>query len=294
MAADWADTIAQQLIDSGSVGSGVCLILGASDTGKTTLAASLARRAASSRPAAIVDADIGQSHIGPPATVGWAIADGRKDFLQLPVRGISFVSDVTPTGHLLQLSAAIVQCVQQASKAAGLIIIDTPGFINGPAAAALWWTVQRILKPASILAVQRDKELKDILVGFEFLDTKLDFINCPQEITTKSPQARQHYRQVQFAQYFRDSCVYNIGLTKVAVQSVAGWGLPHDKKIGGLKPTLLALRDGKGTDMAIGVIADWRQSDNVVVVRAPKLDISRVRCIVIGDVSIDISLTTQA
>ena len=287
MAADWADTIAQQLIDSGSVGSGVCLILGASDTGKTTLAASLAKHAASSRPVAIVDADIGQSHIGPPATVGWAIADSCKGLSQLSAKGLSFVGDVTPTGHLLQLTAAIAQCVQQASEAAGLIIIDTPGFIHGPAAAALWWTVQRILKPASMLAVQRSNELKDILVGFEFLDTKLVFINCPQEIPTKSPLARQRYRQKQFAEYFRDYCIYNISLTKVAVQ--------RSRISGGdnLINRLLALRDGNGIDLAIGVITDWRQSENIVVVRAPKLDISRVRCIVIGDISIDISLTKQ-
>jgi polynucleotide 5'-hydroxyl-kinase GRC3/NOL9 len=294
MAVDWADKIAQQLLDNGSVGSGICLILGAADTGKTTLASSLAKHAASSRTTAIVDADIGQSHIGPPTTVGWALADSSKDFSQLTASGISFVGDVTPTGHLLQLIAAITQCVQQASEAAGLIIMDTPGFIHGPAAAALWWTVQRILKPASILAVQRSNELNDILVGFEFLDTKLEFINCPQEITTKSPLTRQHYRQKQFAEYFRDSCVYNFSLTKVSVQSVVGWGLPHHKKIGGLKPTLLALGDGKGTDMAIGVITDWRQGEDTIVVRAPKLDIAQVRCLTIGDASIDISASSQA
>lgn len=287
MAVDWADTIAQRLLDSGSVGSGVCLVLGASDTGKTTLAASLAKRAASSQPATIVDADIGQSHIGPPTTVGWANADSRKDLSQLPVKGISFASDVTPTGHLLQLTAAIVQCVQQASEAAGLIIMDTPGFIHGPAAAALWWTIQRILKPASIFAVQRSNELKDILIGFESLGTKLELIDSPEEIPTKSPLTRQHYRQRQFAEYFRDSCVYNISLTNVAVQ--------RSRISGGdnLINRLLALRDGNGKDLAIGVITDWRHSDNIVVVRAPKLEISRVRCIVIGDVSIDISLTKQ-
>jgi polynucleotide 5'-hydroxyl-kinase GRC3/NOL9 len=288
MAADWADTIAQQLLDSGSVGSGICLILGASDTGKTTLAASLAKHAASSRPVAIVDADIGQSHIGPPATVGWALADGRKGLSQLPVKGISFVGDVTPTGHLLQLTAAIMQGVRQSSEAAGLTIMDTPGFIYGPAAAALWWTVQRILKPASILTVQRSNELKDILIGLEFLDTKLELINCLQEIPTKSPLARQRYRQRQFAEYFRDSCVYNMSLTKVAVQ--------RSRISGGdnLINRLLALRDGNGTDLAIGVITDCRQNDNTVVVRAPKLDIALVRCIVIGDISIDISVLPKA
>jgi len=288
MSPNWTDKIAQQLLNRDSVRAGVCLILGAADTGKTTLTAALAKHAVARQTVGIVDADIGQSHIGPPATVGWALADGNTDFSQLKAKGISFVGDVTPVGHLLQLTVAIVQCVQQSSEAAGLIIIDTPGFVHGPAAAALWWTVQRILKPASILAVQRSDELKDILVGFESLDTKLDLVTSPPEIPLKSRQDRQSYRRSQFAEYFRDSCIYNISLTKVAVQS--GRNLSRED----LACRLLALRNGKGTDVAIGVITDWQQSDNAVIVRAPKLDIRQIRCLVIGDVSIDIDAALQA
>ena len=289
MSPDWADKIAQQLLSRGSMKPCICLILGAADTGKTTLAAALAKRAASSQPVGIVDADIGQSHIGPPTTVGWALADSRQmDFSQLTPGGISFVGDVTPVGHLLQLTAAIVQCVQQASEAAELTIIDTPGFIHGPAAAVLWWTVQRILKPESILAVQRSNELRDILVGFESIGTRIELISSPPEIPLKSRQNRQSYRQSIFAKYFRGSDVYNISLMEVAVQRGRTFGSDN------LARRILALRDGNSTDVAIGVITDWRQNDNVVVVRAPKLDIKQVRCLVIGDVFIDIDTVLQA
>jgi len=288
MSPDWADKIAQRLLSRGLMQRGSCLILGAADTGKTTLAAALAKHAASSRPVGIVDADIGQSHIGPPTTVGWALADSRRtDFSQLTAGGISFVGDVTPVGHLLQLTAAIVQCVQHVSEANELTIIDTPGFIHGPAAAVLWWTVQRILKPESILAVQRDDELSDILTGLQSFETRFELISSPPEIPLKSPQDRRRYRQSQFARYFRDSCLYNISLTKVAVQS--GRNLSREN----LVRRLFALKDGKGTDVAIGVITDWQQSDNVVVVRAPQLDIEQIRCLVIGDVSIDIAAALQ-
>ena len=75
MAEDWADKIAQELLNPGLIQTGVCLVLGAADTGKTTLAEAIARRAASSGPVGVIDADIGQSHIGPPTTVGWALVD---------------------------------------------------------------------------------------------------------------------------------------------------------------------------------------------------------------------------
>jgi polynucleotide 5'-hydroxyl-kinase GRC3/NOL9 len=288
MSSDWADKIAQRLLIQGLVKDGLCLILGAADTGKTTLAAALAKNAVSSQSIGIIDADIGQSHIGPPATVGWALADDRKDFSQLPVNSISFVGDVTPVGHLLQLTAAIVQCFRQASETANLIIIDTPGLIHGPAAAALWWTVQQILKPASILAVQRKNELSDILVGFGSIGTKIELISSPAQIPIKSRQARQSYRRSQFEKYFQSSDVYNISLTEVAIRRSRTFGSDN------LAHRLIALRDGSATDLAIGVIIDWRQNKNVVMIRAPKVDIKKVCCLVIGDVFIDIDTVLQA
>ena len=282
MAEDWADKIAQQLISPGLIQTGVCLILGAADTGKTTLAEAIARRAASSGPVGVIDADIGQSHIGPPTTVGWALVD-RPDvsFSQLAVSGIGFVGDVTPVGHLLQLTAAMAQCVRQATEAAVLIIIDTPGFIYGPAASALWWTVERVLQPKSILAVQRNDELSDILSGLRSLALKVELIKSPAQIPTKSLQNRQSYRQSRFNEYFRDSCLHNITLSEIAVQS----GRNLDRV--SLVHRLVALRDKKGMDIAIGVISEWQGGKDTVVVRAPRLDVRQIRCIVIGDHSIE-------
>jgi len=293
MSNDWADNIAQRLVSQGLLQKGTCLLLGASDTGKTTLAAALAKRLASGQPVGMVDADIGQSHIGPPTTVGWAIAtEHHSDFLQLPAAGISFVGDVTPVGHLLQLTAAIIWCVEQASKVAELIIIDTPGFIRGPAASALWWTVQRVLNPKLIVAVQRENELSDTLAGlppiesFEgrhHFDSHLELVKCPSQIRTKSPEERRQYRQDQFNKYFRDSVLYTIKLGDVAVQTTQN--LSRNSPVS----RLVSLRNGQGVDVAIGIIKDWHSDKNIAVIRSPQLDILEICCLVIGDVTIDIT-----
>jgi polynucleotide 5'-hydroxyl-kinase GRC3/NOL9 len=283
MSQDWADNIAGQLLSQGLIQTGTCLVLGAADTGKTTLVAALAKHIASSQPVGLIDADIGQSHIGPPTTVGWALVDEPQvDFSQLSVGGISFVGHVTPVGHLLQLTAAITQCVQQASKAAKLTIIDTPGLIYGPPAKALWWTVQQIIKPQLILAVQRKDELSDILAGLYTFDTQIKLINPPPHIPFKSPQVRRSYRRRQFRKYFQNSSLYNINLNDIAVQPYRN--LSHKSFI----HRIVALRDAKGTDIALGLIKDWRNGDNNVAVKAPQLDIQQIRCLVIGDVTIDI------
>ena len=55
---------------------------------------------------------IGQSHIGPPATIGWALVnDPRMDFSELAADGIGFVGDITLVDHPLQLSAILTYLV---------------------------------------------------------------------------------------------------------------------------------------------------------------------------------------
>lgn len=58
---------------------GIAMVIGASDSGKTTWVGLAARHLvqAGKLPAAIVDADVGQSTIGPPTTVALAVLQGN-------------------------------------------------------------------------------------------------------------------------------------------------------------------------------------------------------------------------
>jgi polynucleotide 5'-hydroxyl-kinase GRC3/NOL9 len=284
MSQDWTEEITKQILSRDLLQQGTCLVLGSADTGKTALVESIANHVALSQPIGVVDADIGQSHIGPPTTVGWTIADQlRKDFSQPPIGGISFVGDIAPTGHLLQLTAAILQSVRQSSKLANVIIIDTPGFIYGSAASALWWTMQRILQPELILAVERNDELSDILGGLQYHNSKLERIKCPLQLPTKSPQERRKYRQKQWNKYFRHSCLYNIKLSDVAMQ------ISRNSSSKNLVNRLIALNDGKGTDLSIGLITNWQRENDIIEVRSAHIDIQQVRCLIVGDVTINIT-----
>jgi polynucleotide 5'-hydroxyl-kinase GRC3/NOL9 len=283
MSPDWADRIAEQLLSEGSMPDGVCLVLGAADTGKTTLIAAMAKRIAASRPVAIVDADIGQSHLGPPTTVGWAVVDNPKtDLSRLTAASISFVGDITLLGHLLQLTAAITECVRQASGVAALVLIDTPGLVHGGAAAALWWTLQRILRPTRIIAVQRGDELGPVLSGLNPCEVGLELIDRPADMPTKSPEQRRNYRLECFRRYFQGSPVCDIDLATMAVQPRRNFN-PRN-----VIHRLVALRDGRGGDLAIGLITDWHSDGSRAEIMVPQLDIESVRCLVIGDVFLDV------
>ena len=277
MSENWPETIADRITGTSPPLKGRLLLLGAADTGKTTLLNALASRLARSRPVAVVDADIGQSHIGPPTTVGWeAITPGGGG----ATGGIAFVGDITPVGHLLQLTAALAMCVEQAARAAEVILIDTPGLVTGGAACSLWWTVQRLLRPQRILAIQRENELGEVLRGLHAGLSAIETIKAPPELRRKPPEVRQEYRRKLFDDYFRDAAVYTLDFNALAVRTA--YGMAAENMVG----RLVGLTDATGQDVAIGVIEHWRQEKARGTIRAPRMDMQQVRCLTIGDARI--------
>jgi polynucleotide 5'-hydroxyl-kinase GRC3/NOL9 len=311
MIENWADVVADRIVDTSPLRKGklespnathrvggTLLLLGAADTGKTTLMGALVERLVRSQPVALVDADIGQSHIGPPTTVGWTVLDSPVGWAvptassrsmemvgiahPTEARGIAFVGDVTPVGHLLQLMAALALCVKQAQQAADVVLIDTPGLVTGGAACSLWWTVQRLLRPERIVAIQRGSELGELLGGLQDELSAIELVEAPAKLRQKSPQARQEHRRRLFEEYFQGATAYTLDLKGLAVRSTQR--MTPDNVLG----RIVGLTDAAGQDMAIGVIEHWRQEKAKVTIRAPRLDIQRVRCLTIGNARIDI------
>ena len=293
---NWADVVADRIVGTslprkGGPGSpdapprlcGTLLLLGAADTGKTTLMDALGERLARRQPVALVDADTGQSHIGPPTTVGWTLRERRSGAPRVPdARGIAFVGDVTPVGHLLQLLAALALCVEQARRAADVVLIDTPGLVTGGAACSLWWTVQRLLRPERIVAIQRENEMGELLGGLEAGLSAIRKVKSPAKLRRKSPEARQAHRRRLFEEYFRDATDYTLSLKGLAVRSTQR--MTSESMVG----RIVGLTDAAGQDMAIGVIQGWQQRKAKLTVLAPALDVGRVRCLTVGNARIDI------
>jgi polynucleotide 5'-hydroxyl-kinase GRC3/NOL9 len=286
MSQSWAEEVADRIGGAGAPLEGKYLFLGATDTGKTTLLNALAVRPAKSRPVALVDADVGQSHIGPPTTVGWTVIDGRTQECPeyLEAWGMAFVGDVTPMGHLLQLTASVLLCVEQAARAADVMLIDTPGLVTGGAACTLWWTIQQLLRPRCIIAVQRQNELADLLSGLQPEVSNIELIPSLPELRQKSPEVRQEHRRELFDRYFQNAATHTFDLSKLAVRTTHGTSLQD------AAGRIAGLTDGSGHDVAICAIERWSPEKAKVAVRAPRLDWQRVHCITVGDARIDARL----
>ncbi len=136
------------------------LVIGASAIGKSSFCrylteALLARRA----DVAFVDADIGQSNIGPPAAVTLGYPFLPVDFSTVPPAAFYFVGSTGPIGRFLPLVIGTASLAREARGA--FVIIDTTGLVHESGRVLKSYKIEAI-RPDVIITLERRNELAPI------------------------------------------------------------------------------------------------------------------------------------
>jgi len=212
------------------------LLLGGTDSGKTTWTrdAVLALSGAG-RSVAVVDCDLGQSEVGPPATVGagWA-APGTdcRALRDLPVLAAYFVGAVSPARHPLDVCVGAVQMARVAKKRRpDLVLIDTDGMIGGASARAFKRRLAELLLPSAVIALARGDEMNPLLTAFARMDApEVWRVPVHPEAGRKTTAARTTRRAARFLAALADAQTLTFSLDEVALQGTwlgTGEPLPH-------------------------------------------------------------------
>ncbi len=186
----------------------VLLVLGETDSGKSTLTAVLAEEARrAGRATYVVDADVGQSSIGPPACVGLGCIDVELSRLDsVPPLGIDFVGACSPVKHLLQTATSTAVMAEAARReGAQTTIVDTTGLVGGGIARALKGAKIRLVAPDFVVALQREDEIEHLVAPYRTKATpRVLRLSVSRAAKTRSREERAARRQRRFASYFTD------------------------------------------------------------------------------------------
>ena len=114
---------------------------------------------AQERRIAIVDADVGQSSLGPPTTIGLGVVAAPFQRLQdVPAVALYFVGATSPRGHLVPMVVGTKRLVDGAQKLeVGQVIIDTCGYISADGGQALKYYQIDLIDPDVVVCLQRGK-----------------------------------------------------------------------------------------------------------------------------------------
>ncbi len=208
----------------------VTLLLGASDTGKTSLVASLATALLEAGDSvAVVDADLGQSEIGPPTTVG--LGRPRAGFACLgdaEVVGLCFVGDTSPRDHVVETVLATHRMTARA-RALGVdrVIVDTSGLVQGEGGRTLKQAKIDLVAPDLVVCLQRAGECEAILRPYagNRAPAILRLTPAPA-VRRRTPEERRLHREHALAAYFAGARAVTLDLGRVALRAPALYAGP--------------------------------------------------------------------
>ena len=272
---------------------GIAIIIGVTATGKTTLAnfltLNLCRRGLK---VALVDADIGQSSLGPPATIGSAVFKSDPDWeVVLSPPEIFFVGSTTPEGHFPLYLEGIKRMVGKAlSYGTDLILVDTTGLVSGEAGKELKRRKIDLISPRFILALQKSDEIEHILALFQE-NPLYRILRLPlsEKVRPRSMEERRVNRANKFREYFKDSVIQELAVEQIRIEGEvldsSGETLPLDwsLRINGL---LIGLKGNDGDVLALGLIKNYFEEKKLLRVLTPLQDIQKVKTIQLSSLKI--------
>ena len=228
------------------------LVLGAIDVGKSHFCRALADRLLrTGRRVALIDTDLGQKTIGPPATVTLGYPRPSVAGDGTPPALMHFVGSTSPAGHFLPVVAGTAALAGAAQ--ADHVIIDTDGMVV-PAGLFLKWQMIDAVRPDALIAIERDEELAQLRCATLVPVLRL----APSEAARpKSKADRAAARRRAFAAYFRDAPRVGVPIEALAIQHLAAAPRHWDLMPGRLCGTIDAA--GWGSGLAIIAAIDGQR-----------------------------------
>ena len=273
---DWEVLIHNLLQNKGSA-----LIIGATDSGKSTLAKYLVQKLVSQNiTVCLIDSDVGQSSLGIPGTICMKVFSTQSDLKAFSYEKMSFIGTLNPAKRISLIINTVKMISETCNKISNITLIDTSGLVAGELGEKLKIGKIRALNPNHIIAVQRQNELEHILSLIS--DIPIHRIIVSNNIKARPLATRIQYRKMKFNDYFRESEMNDFILYSHDATFLYN-GKAFSMREGLLKKnTVMGLNHNDDT-IALGILEDI--SENSITFSSPIDSIKDINRVVFGDIT---------
>jgi polynucleotide 5'-hydroxyl-kinase GRC3/NOL9 len=253
-----------------AAGAAVTLVIGEVNHGKTTLVAGLANALfARGLAVGVLDADVGQSEVGPPTTVGLGRVTRPLERLSdaEPI-ALRFVGVTSVVREQVGTIVAVGRLADRA-RAAGLshLLVDTSGLIRGDLGQRIKQAKIDALDPDLLIAVDEAGECEPILAPYRRAGRPAIVCVAPAPaVRSRTPEERRRHRERALAAHFAGARRITLDLRRTTLRRPALFiGEPIDA-------AELADVSAGGTELLWG---ERRGGEVAVVSRAPLGEMER-------------------
>jgi polynucleotide 5'-hydroxyl-kinase GRC3/NOL9 len=197
------------------------MVLGASDAGKSSFLTYLLNRLLLGKQGcsvAVLDGDLGQSDIGPSATVGYSVVSKPvTELSNLKLDNGFFVGVTSPVdGGAKAVEGLTAMLAEINQRQPDYVLINTDGFVSGDAALRYKLTLIKELKPNMVVGVDSKGEVDEIMsyLGGAGVMT----IESANMASARSPEKRKTLRKRTYIRYLRHSKLQCIPVSQLVVE----------------------------------------------------------------------------
>ena len=237
------------------------MVMGQGDVGKTTFCLLLANAGAEAGlRVAVVDADVGQSHIGPPAAIGLGLL--RKpisDLIDIPAEALYFIGSHSPGGHFSRIAVGTAKMVARAKgQGLSLIAVDCGGLAMGKWAWRLAKAELEMVRPDHLVLLKRRRDFEALVeMSKKWSHLRCHQLRLPANIRRKSMAWRKEHRERVWQKYLVAAHRRGFSLNEIRLNGVS----PEDERTD-WAGWIVGLHDRGGECVGLGLITrlDWRAS----------------------------------
>ena len=136
------------------------MLIGGTDTGKSTLSIYLANAALKAEIVpCVIDGDIGQGDLAPPGAIGAAIVSAPAvDLRDVAASSVEFVGITSPAGLERLVATRMLSMLSRMRGAASLFIVNTDGYVSD-GGLRYKRMLARMIRPDIVVVIGRERKL---------------------------------------------------------------------------------------------------------------------------------------
>ncbi len=262
--------------------TGIIFLLGHTDTGKTTFSKKILKAyLKEGKTAGFIDSDVGQSTIGPPATIGAANINSEGDLANLGARSqyLYFVGSTSPRGNFLPMVLGTYNLTNELSKN-DCLVIDTTGLVLGSYGQVLKYNKITFIKPNYLILFEREDELgyyKEIFQNNSYVTVCT--LKVGKIVKKKSPKYREEKREESFQNYFNMASEITVDLKNTSTFPPKEFFIEKVKKF-----NIIGLEDSWNRCLGLGIFLNLK--GNKLKIYTP-VESSKIKFLKLGSIQIN-------
>jgi polynucleotide 5'-hydroxyl-kinase GRC3/NOL9 len=209
------------------------MVLGTTDSGKTSFCTYLINKlTGQKKKIAVLDGDLGQSDVGPPCTVSYALVTKPiTDLFNLQAKNAIFIGATSPDGAVDKVIESLSQLKKEIlGSDPDYVVVNSDGWVDGEEAVKYKIQLVEKINPDAIFCIQQKDELAPLLNGLE--KYRRTTVESPSVISQRTGEKRKNLRELGYTKYLRNAKVQSIPLGWLKIEDNDLFGLSRGRQNG--------------------------------------------------------------